>query len=134
MNGDVHGHHVIRGSATGASRILTGPAGTNRTTHLGRRRSHGGRGQEDQDEGDDPGQPMKDHREEPEPVHGPGGPRARAPGDHSPGTPTARSLTEALGLALQSEVAVRARSLAGAVRTDGTRTAAEPLVAAGSRS
>ncbi|WP_329090415.1 glycosyltransferase [Streptosporangium sp. NBC_01469] len=53
---------------------------------------------------------------------------------HPPGAPTTGSLTEALGRALQPDVAARAGTLAGAVRTDGAETAARLLVAAGSRS
>jgi vancomycin aglycone glucosyltransferase len=44
---------------------------------------------------------------------------------HAPTTPTTDSLVAALNRALQPEVAVRAKSLATAVRTDGAATAAE---------
>ncbi|GAA3416988.1 glycosyltransferase [Streptosporangium vulgare] len=53
---------------------------------------------------------------------------------HAPGAPTTGSLTEALGRTLRPEVAARARSLAGAVRTDGADVAARLLVAVDSRS
>jgi vancomycin aglycone glucosyltransferase len=43
---------------------------------------------------------------------------------HAAGAPTMGSLTSALDLALQSEVAARARSIAPKVRTDGARIAA----------
>ncbi len=43
---------------------------------------------------------------------------------HAPGTPTADSLTNALQRALQSDVAARARSIAGSVRGDGVEAAA----------
>ncbi len=48
---------------------------------------------------------------------------------HAPGAPATGSLTEALGHALRPDVAARARSLAGAVRTDGADVAARLLVA-----
>ena len=44
------------------------------------------------------------------------------------GTPTTESLTNALGATLQSEVAVRARSVATAVRRDGAQAAARRLM------
>jgi len=47
---------------------------------------------------------------------------------HAPGAPTADSLTEALRHALQPDVAVRARQIAGAVRTDGAKVAAQRLI------
>ncbi|MGJ6966403.1 glycosyltransferase [Streptosporangium sp. G11] len=53
---------------------------------------------------------------------------------HSPGAPTTGSLTEALGSTLRPDVADRARSLAGEVRTDGVEAAARLLVAVDSRS
>ncbi|MFI2299663.1 glycosyltransferase [Actinacidiphila glaucinigra] len=49
---------------------------------------------------------------------------------HPAGTPDAESLHAALNAALAPEVAVRARSVAAAVRTDGARTAARRLVEA----
>jgi vancomycin aglycone glucosyltransferase len=49
---------------------------------------------------------------------------------HPPGTPTTESLTSALGTTLQSEVAVRAKSVAAAVRRDGAQVAARRLVTA----
>ncbi|SNS40827.1 glycosyltransferase [Actinacidiphila glaucinigra] len=49
---------------------------------------------------------------------------------HPAGTPDAESLHAALRAALTPEVAARARSVAGAVRTDGARTAALRLVEA----
>ncbi|HET7232207.1 MAG TPA: glycosyltransferase [Longimicrobium sp.] len=48
---------------------------------------------------------------------------------HARGTPTADSLTDALGDALHPEVAARARSIAPAVRGDGARVAAQRLAA-----
>ncbi len=48
---------------------------------------------------------------------------------HAPGTPTTDSLASALLQSLRPEVASRARAVAGAVRRDGTRVAAERLVA-----
>jgi vancomycin aglycone glucosyltransferase len=48
---------------------------------------------------------------------------------HAAGAPTRDSLVNALAQSLQPEVAARARALAGAVRQDGTRVAAERLVA-----
>jgi vancomycin aglycone glucosyltransferase len=48
---------------------------------------------------------------------------------HAPGTVTTDSLSAALGRALQSDVAARARSLATAVRRDGASIAAERLMA-----
>jgi vancomycin aglycone glucosyltransferase len=50
---------------------------------------------------------------------------------HAPGTPTAESLRVALERALHPDVAVRARTVAASVRTDGARVAAERLVSAG---
>ncbi len=47
---------------------------------------------------------------------------------HAPGAPTAASLTEALRLTLNSDAAVRARSLAVSVRTDGAEVAARRLI------
>ncbi|HLQ75973.1 MAG TPA: glycosyltransferase, partial [Terriglobia bacterium] len=47
---------------------------------------------------------------------------------HAPGAPTADSLTEALRLTLQPEVAARARSVAASVRTDGAEVAARRLI------
>jgi vancomycin aglycone glucosyltransferase len=49
---------------------------------------------------------------------------------HSPGTLTAASLPSVLERSLRPEVAARARSVATAVRTDGTLIAAEQLIAA----
>ncbi|HSQ31813.1 MAG TPA: glycosyltransferase [Gemmatimonadaceae bacterium] len=46
---------------------------------------------------------------------------------HAPGTPSTVSLTNALEHALDSEVATRALSVAGEVRVDGARVAAERL-------
>jgi len=51
---------------------------------------------------------------------------------HAPGAPTSDSLTRALEPALSPDVAARARSVAGAVRRDGARVAAERLIAMGS--
>jgi vancomycin aglycone glucosyltransferase len=48
---------------------------------------------------------------------------------HPPGTPTADSLSSALEAALLPDVAARARSVAGEVRTDGARIVAEGLTA-----
>jgi vancomycin aglycone glucosyltransferase len=48
---------------------------------------------------------------------------------HAPGAPTRDSLASALAQSLRPEVAARARDVADAVRRDGTRTAAERLVA-----
>jgi vancomycin aglycone glucosyltransferase len=48
---------------------------------------------------------------------------------HAAGAPTGDSLASALAQSLRPEVAARARDLAGAVRRDGTRVAAERLVA-----
>ncbi|GAA2881506.1 glycosyltransferase [Streptosporangium fragile] len=48
---------------------------------------------------------------------------------HAPGVPAAGSLTSALKHTLQPDVAVRARSVAAAVRTDGARAAAQRLTA-----
>jgi vancomycin aglycone glucosyltransferase len=48
---------------------------------------------------------------------------------HAPGTPTAESLTAALGQALHPDVAVRAKSVADAVRPDGAEVAARLLPA-----
>ena len=47
---------------------------------------------------------------------------------HAPGIPTAESLTVALHDTLESDVAKRARSVAGAEPTDGTRVAAQRLI------
>jgi vancomycin aglycone glucosyltransferase len=47
---------------------------------------------------------------------------------HTNGTPTADSLTAALDQALQPDVAARARTIAGAVRNDGTLVAAQRLI------
>jgi vancomycin aglycone glucosyltransferase len=47
---------------------------------------------------------------------------------HAPVAPTEQSLTEALARALDPAVAVRARTLAPSIRTDGARVAAERLV------
>jgi vancomycin aglycone glucosyltransferase len=47
---------------------------------------------------------------------------------HAPGTPTTDSLTRALEHALRPDVAVRARSLATAVRSDGAQAAAQRLI------
>lgn len=52
---------------------------------------------------------------------------------HAPGTPTTDSLTSALKHTLQPHMAARARSIAGAVRGDGTQTAAAALVTAEAR-
>ncbi len=49
---------------------------------------------------------------------------------HAPGTPTTDSLTSALERTLLPDVAARAQSIAGAVRSDGARTAARRLIAA----
>lgn len=46
---------------------------------------------------------------------------------HAPGTPSTESLTNALERALDSEVASRAQSIAGDVRVDGARVAAQRL-------
>jgi vancomycin aglycone glucosyltransferase len=46
---------------------------------------------------------------------------------HSPTTPTADSLIAALTSALEREVAVRAKSFAGYIRTDGTKVAVEHI-------
>jgi vancomycin aglycone glucosyltransferase len=48
---------------------------------------------------------------------------------HAPGAPTAASLARALGEALRPDVTDGARSLAGRVRRDGARVAAERLMA-----
>lgn len=48
---------------------------------------------------------------------------------HAPGTPTSDSLAIALKLALQSDMATRARSIASSVRRDGAQTAAQRLIA-----
>jgi vancomycin aglycone glucosyltransferase len=53
---------------------------------------------------------------------------------HAPGTPTTASLTSALQHTLQPDVAVRARSIAAAMRGDGAQAAAQRLMAAGPRS
>jgi vancomycin aglycone glucosyltransferase len=47
---------------------------------------------------------------------------------HAPGTASTESLTDALQRALQTDVAARAQSLAGAVREDGAQVAAEELI------
>jgi vancomycin aglycone glucosyltransferase len=49
---------------------------------------------------------------------------------HSPVLPTTDSLTAALSRALQPDVAARAQSIAGAVRSDGAKAAAQRLIAA----
>ncbi|HEX8159634.1 MAG TPA: glycosyltransferase [Solirubrobacteraceae bacterium] len=49
---------------------------------------------------------------------------------HPPTVPTTDSLTEALSRALQTNVAMRAQSVADAVRTDGAKAAAQRLIAA----
>lgn len=49
---------------------------------------------------------------------------------HTGGTPTTASLTSALERALHADVAARARSFAGTVRSDGTHMAAARLVSA----
>ena len=48
---------------------------------------------------------------------------------HAAGAPTRDSLASALAQSLQPEVSVRARAVAGTVRRDGTKVAAERLVA-----
>jgi vancomycin aglycone glucosyltransferase len=53
---------------------------------------------------------------------------------HAPGAPTADSLTEALRRSLQPDVAVRARSVAVSVRSDGAEVAARRLIHEVSRS
>ena len=53
---------------------------------------------------------------------------------HAPEGPTADSLTEALSRTLQPDVAVRARSVAASVRTDGAEVAARRLIDEVSRS
>ena len=53
---------------------------------------------------------------------------------HAPGAPTADSLTEALSHTLHPDVAVRARSVAASVRTDGAEIAARRLIDEVSRS
>lgn len=52
---------------------------------------------------------------------------------HAPGTPTARSVAEALETALRPHVAARARTVAAAVRSDGARVAARRLISSFSR-
>ena len=52
---------------------------------------------------------------------------------HAADTPTTASLTSALERVLQPEVATRARAVAGTMRGDGARVAAEQLVRAASR-
>jgi vancomycin aglycone glucosyltransferase len=47
---------------------------------------------------------------------------------HAPGVPTADSLARALERAMRPDVAARARSVAAAVRRDGTQVAAERLL------
>jgi vancomycin aglycone glucosyltransferase len=49
---------------------------------------------------------------------------------HAPDAPTSDSLTDALQYSLQHDVAVRARSIAAAVRRDAARAAAERLIRA----
>jgi vancomycin aglycone glucosyltransferase len=51
---------------------------------------------------------------------------------HPPVVPTTDSLTTALSHALRPDVATRAQSIAGAVRTDGAEAAAQRLMAVGS--
>jgi vancomycin aglycone glucosyltransferase len=51
---------------------------------------------------------------------------------HAPAAPTPDSLTSALDHALQPDVAVRARSIAAAMRADGAQVAARHLVTVGS--
>ena len=53
---------------------------------------------------------------------------------HAPGAPTAGSLAEALSHTLHPDVAVRARSVAASVRTDGAEIAARRLIDEVSRS
>jgi len=53
---------------------------------------------------------------------------------HAPGGPTADSLTEALSRTLRPDVAVRARSVAASIRTDGAEVAARRLIGEVSRS
>jgi vancomycin aglycone glucosyltransferase len=48
---------------------------------------------------------------------------------HAPGTPTSNSLTEALRSTLHPDVAIRARSVAASIRTDGAEVAARRLIA-----
>jgi vancomycin aglycone glucosyltransferase len=50
---------------------------------------------------------------------------------HAPGAPTSESLTSALEHTLEPDVAVRARSIAAAMRRDGALTAARRLIATG---
>lgn len=50
---------------------------------------------------------------------------------HAPAAPTVESLAAALGLVLRGEVAARAREVAGEVRGDGARVAAERIVRGG---
>ena len=52
---------------------------------------------------------------------------------HAPGAPTVDSLASALDRTLRPDVAARARSIAAAVRRDGTQIAAERLIASPSR-
>jgi vancomycin aglycone glucosyltransferase len=47
---------------------------------------------------------------------------------HAPGTPTSDSLTEALRRTLYPDVAIRARSVAASIRTDGAEVAARRLI------
>jgi vancomycin aglycone glucosyltransferase len=47
---------------------------------------------------------------------------------HAPGTPTTDSLTRALKHTLRPDVASRAQSIAGAMRSDGARAAARQLI------
>jgi vancomycin aglycone glucosyltransferase len=49
---------------------------------------------------------------------------------HASGAPTTDSLTTALRYALEPDVAARAQSIATAVRSDGTRVAAQRLMVA----
>ena len=53
---------------------------------------------------------------------------------HAPGTPATDSLAQALERALRPDVAARADFIAGAVRSDGARVAAEQVIAAAQRS
>jgi vancomycin aglycone glucosyltransferase len=48
---------------------------------------------------------------------------------HAPGAPTAESLSEALGRALDPAVAERARQVSAAMRRDGAQVAAERVIA-----
>ena len=53
---------------------------------------------------------------------------------HAPGAPTSESLTSALEHTLEPDVAVRAKSIAAAMRRDGALTAARRLIATGALS